>query len=278
MVADSLGMEAQIVPIKTAGDRRSAAPGDKSRFVKEIEEALLSDDVDVAVHSAKDVPGRLPDGLEIGAVPAAEDPGDALVGAEALSALPEGARVGTSSLRRRSQLLATRPDLGVTELRGNVDTRLARLEAGDFDAIVLALAGLRRLKRDGERQTRLEPRQFVPAPGQGLLALEIRSGDERAAAAVDPLDHPPSHARLECERAVVAALETSCRTPVGASSEIADGTIRAFAYVGLPDGSDWITDSVEGAATDPAATGQLLAERMLGAGARELLRRAETWA
>jgi hydroxymethylbilane synthase len=246
--------------------------------VKEIETALVSGAVDLAVHSAKDVPGRLPDGLEIRAVPAAEDASDALIGADALSALPEGARVGTSSLRRRSQLLATRPDLRVTDLRGNVDTRLARLVAGDFDAIVLALAGLRRLQRDGGSASRLDPRQFVPAPGQGLLALEIRIGDARAAEAVDAVDHGPSHVRLECERAVVAALETSCRTPVGASSEIADGRIYAFAYVGLPDGSDWITDSVEGDQADRAAVGRLLAERMLAAGARDLLTRSEAWA
>jgi len=263
------------VPIKTTGDR-AGAPGDKSRFVKEIEEALLSGDVDLAVHSAKDVPGRLPDGLEIRTVPAGEEAGDALIGAIALSALPGGARVGTSSLRRRSQLLATRPDLHVTELRGNVDTRLARIAAGDCDAILLALAGLRRLQRD-EAASRLDPRQFVPAPGQGLLALEIRIGDERTAASVDPVDHGPSHARLECERAVVAALETSCRTPVGASSEIADGRVHAFGYVGLPDGSDWITDSVEGDGADPAAVGRLLAERMLAAGAAHLFRRSETW-
>jgi hydroxymethylbilane synthase len=265
------------VPIKTAGDRRAGGPDDKSRFVKEIEEALLSGDVDLAVHSAKDVPGRLPGGLEIRAVPAAEDACDALIGAEALSTLADGARVGTSSLRRRSQLIATRPDLRVTELRGNVDTRLARLAAGDFDAIVLAMAGLRRLQRDGDSASRLDPRQFVPAPGQGLLALEIRVGDARTAAVVDPVDHGPSHARLECERAVVAALETSCRTPVGASSEIAGGRVHAFAYVGLPDGTDWITDSVEGDGADPAAVGRLLAERMLAAGAGDLLRRAESW-
>ena len=264
------------MPIKTTGDR-AGAPGDKSRFVKEIEEALLSGDVDLAVHSAKDVPGRLPDGLEIRTVPAGEEAGDALIGAKALSALPGGARVGTSSLRRRSQLLATRPDLRVMELRGNVDTRLARIAAGDFDAILLALAGLRRLQRYDPAASRLDPRQFVPAPGQGLLALEIRIGDERTAASVDPVDHGPSHARLECERAVVAALETSCRTPVGASSEIADGRVHAFGYVGLPDGSDWITDSVEGDGADPAAVGRLLAERMLAAGAADLLRRSETW-
>jgi hydroxymethylbilane synthase len=265
---------AEIVPVKTSGDRSGVVADDKSRFVKEIEDALLSGDVDVAVHSAKDVPGELPEGLEIAAVPAAEDPRDALVGADSLEALAPGARVGTSSLRRRSQLLAVRPDIVVTELRGNVDTRLGKLAAGDYDAIVLALAGLRRLGRDREAGGLLEQRRFVPAPGQGVLALEIRVGDDRAAAAVAPLDHEPSRLRLECERAIVTRLDASCRTPVGASSEIANGSLRAFAYAGLPDGSEWIIDGVEGQATEAPAVGRLLAERMLAAGALELLRRA----
>jgi hydroxymethylbilane synthase len=275
-VADALECETEIVPIRTGGDSRVAPLGDKSRFVKEIEEALLAGDVDLAVHSAKDVPGQLPDRLAIAGVPPAEDPCDALVGAESLGALPAGARVGTSSLRRRSQLLASRPDLDVAELRGNVDTRLGKLAAGDYAAIVLAFAGLLRLGREDEAETRLDPRRFVPAPGQGMLAFEIRAGDERTATTVERLDHGPSRARLECERAIVAALDTSCHTPVGASSELTGETLRAFAYVGLPDGSEWITDSVEGDAADPTATGRLLADRMLAAGAGDLLRRAET--
>ena len=266
----------EVVPIKTSGDRAGAI-GDKSRFVKEIEDALLAGEIDVAVHSAKDVPGDLPAGLAIAAVPRAEDPRDALIGAETLAALPAGARVGTSSLRRRSQLLAIRSDLEVTGLRGNVDTRLGKLASGDYDAIVLALAGLRRLGREAEAAGLLDAHDFVPAPGQGMLALEVRAGDERAAAAVAQLDHEPSHRRLDCERAVVRRLDASCHTPVGASSEITDGSLRAFAYAGLPDGSQWITDGVEGDAGDPAAVGELLAERMLSAGAAELLRRASTF-
>jgi hydroxymethylbilane synthase len=237
--------------------------------------------VDVAVHSAKDVPGALPEGLQIAAVPAAEDPRDVLIGADSLEALGQGASVGTSSLRRRSQLLAARPDLVVDELRGNVDTRLGKLASGDYEAIVLAFAGLRRLGRENEAATALlEPRRFVPAPGQGILAIEIRAGDTRVAEALAPLDDGPSHTRLKCERAIVARLDASCRTPVGACSEIvgpaASGALRAFAYAGLPDGSDWITDGVEGEAADPVALGELLAERMLAAGAAALLRRAAT--
>jgi len=276
VVAGALASEAEIVPIKTSGDQSAAPVGDKSRFVKEIEDALLAGEVDVAVHSAKDVPGTLPEGLVIGAVPEAEDPRDALVGSGSLDELAEGAAVGTSSLRRRSQLLAIRPDIEVRPLRGNVDTRLAKLASGDHHAIVLALAGLRRLGREREAAAVLDPRRFVPAPGQGMLALELRAGDARAAAAVAPLDHELSRRRLECERAVVARLDASCHTPVGASSEIANGRLHAFAYVGLPDGTEWITDAVEGAAGEPVTTGTLLAERMLAAGAGDLLRRAET--
>jgi hydroxymethylbilane synthase len=230
--------------------------------------------VDIAVHSAKDVPGELPKDLQIAAVPAAEEPADSLIGSSSLDALPEGASIGTSSLRRRSQLLAIRPDVTVLDLRGNVDTRLAKLASGEYDAIVLALAGLRRLGRGGEADAVLAPRRFVPAPGQGLLALETRVGDEHAFAAVQALDHAPSRLRLECERAVVAQLDASCRTPVGASSEIANGRLRAFAYAGLPDGTEWITDGVEGDAADARALGRRLAQRMLSAGAGELLDRA----
>jgi hydroxymethylbilane synthase len=271
-VAAALGDGAEIVPIRTSGDRDTTVVDDKSRFVKEIEDALIAGEVDVAVHSAKDVPGTLPDGLTIAAVPEAEDPRDVLIGTSSLEELPEGATIGTSSLRRRSQLLAMRPDLDVTPLRGNVDTRLRKLAAGDFDAIVLAVAGLRRLGRPDEAGGLLESRRFVPAAGQGMLALEIRLDDPRAAAAVAALDHGPSRTRLECERAIVAGLDATCRTPVGASSEISDGALRAFAYVGLPDGSEWITDGVEGDAAGAAALGDLLAERMLAAGAERLLR------
>jgi hydroxymethylbilane synthase len=268
------GIEVEVLPIRTSGDRPGSAPSDKSRFVKEIEEALLSGEVDLGVHSAKDLPGELPEGLGILAVPEAEDPRDALAGAASLEALAPRARVGTSSLRRRSQLLAVRGDLEVLELRGNVDTRLGKLASGDYDAIVLALAGLRRLGRAEEAGGILDGRRFVPAPGQGMLALEARIDDEAVAAPVAALDHAPSHARLKCERAVVARLDASCTTPVGAGSAISDGKLEAFAYVGLPDGTEWITDAVTGDAGDPAGVGRLLAERMLAAGAGELLRRS----
>ncbi len=242
--------------------------------MKEIEEALLAGEIDVAVHSAKDLPGRLPEGLEIAAVPTGEDPRDALVGAASVEALPQGARVGTSSLRRRSQLLAQRADLEVVPLRGNVDTRLRKLSEGECDAALLALAGLRRLGRDEEAGAALDADTFVPAPGQGLLALEARTGGgpgELLIAIADPL----ARARLDAERAVVDALDASCNTPVGAHASIAGERIEVRAYVGLPDGADWITDSYAGLASDPDGAGSEVARRMLSAGAGELLRRAE---
>ena len=259
--------------ITTSGDRGQGGPEDKSRFVKEIEEALLAGDIDVAVHSAKDVPGELPEGLEIAAVPTGEDPRDALVGAASIAALAAGARVGTSSLRRRAQVLAHRRDVEIVPLRGNVDTRLRKIAEGECDAAILALAGLRRLGREGEVGTALDAAEFVPAPGQGLLALEARTGDaagELLTAIADPI----AAARLAAERVVVETLETSCHTPVGAHAVVAGDEIEVFAYAGLPDGTEWITDRLAGSPDDPAAVASELARRMLSAGAGELLRKA----
>jgi hydroxymethylbilane synthase len=261
------------VPIKTAGDEGRPQPSqDKSRFVKEIEDALLRRDVDVAVHSAKDVPGDLPEGVAIVAAPPAEDARDVIVGCRgSLDDLPEGARIGTSSLRRCSQLLAIRPDLQLLELRGNVDTRLRKLAGGDYDGIVLALAGLRRLGRDAEVSAVLAVEDFVPAAGQGILALEARAEDDATTVIVRRVNDDRAMARLEAERAVVKSLGTSCHTPVGVHAvEIADG-LRIDAYVGLPDGSEWIRDCVVGGG-DPTELGHRLAERMLAAGAGEILR------
>jgi hydroxymethylbilane synthase len=261
---------ARLVPITTAGDHGSQE--DKSRFVKEIEEALIAGEVDLAVHSAKDVPGELPAGLSIVGVPERADPRDALCGAESLAALREGAAVGTASLRRRAQLLALRPDLDVRELRGNVDTRLRRLAAGDFDAIVLARAGLERLGRSEEGVPLAE---LVPAPGQGCLALEARSDDAGALEAAADLTDRDALVALTAERALVATLDATCHTPVGAHA-VADGdALRLTAFVGLPDGSHWIRDELEGDAGDPVALGREVAERLEAAGAREVLAAAE---
>jgi hydroxymethylbilane synthase len=283
LVAGALGDEVELVPIETAGDRARGAhlwgdPSgatprwDKSRFVKEIEEALLAGEIDLAVHSAKDVPSELPAGLAIVGVPPRADPRDALCGATALGELPEGAAVGTSSLRRRAQLLALRPDLDVRELRGNVDTRLRRLTEGRFAAIVLARAGLDRLGRAGEGAPLPE---LVPAPGQGCLALEARADDERAAAAAAALTDRAALTCLTAERALVAALGASCRTPIGAHAELDGGALRLAAFAGMPDGSHWIRDRHEGDPAEPARLGHAVGERLAVAGARELLDAAE---
>jgi hydroxymethylbilane synthase len=264
-VAERLDGEVELVEISTQG-----AVGDKSRFVKAIEEALLAGTVDLAVHSAKDVPGELPDGLSIVGVPERADPYDALCGATSLDELRPGAVVGTASLRRRAQLLALRDDLEIRELRGNVDTRLKRL--GDYDAIVLAQAGLDRLGRGGEGKP-LEA--LVPAPGQGCLALEARVDDEVTAAAAARLTDRAALTALTAERAVVTALDASCHTPIGAHARECDGALRLSAFVGLPDGSHWIRDELDGDSAGPAALGTAVAERLQAAGARELLEEAE---
>ena len=282
LVRDALariGEESELVTIATSGDERAGGPApgeDKSRFVKEIEQALLSDEVDLGVHSAKDVPSELPAGLAIVGVPERADARDALCGAaESLDALPEGACVGTASLRRRAQLLAARPDLDVRPLRGNVDTRLRRLGEGELEAIVLAQAGLRRLGREDGRA--ISGELMTPAPGQGCLALEARAGDARMRELAGALTHQPSLTALLAERALVAGIDATCRTPVGAHARPEDGALRIDSFAGMPDGSRWIRDSLTGDAAEPAALGAQAAERLLAAGAGELLAQAERW-
>ena len=240
-VASRLGGE--IVVLKTSGDE--GATGDKSRWVDTIEAALVGGEIDLAVHSAKDVPGELAAGTEIVATPEREDARDVLIGFR-------GGRIGTSSLRRRAQL-AAEGFTDVVEMRGNVDTRLRKLAEGEVDAIVLAAAGLRRLGRDETG----ESLDFVPAPGQGVLALQARAGDARAAV----LNHEETFACLAAERAAVRVLEADCHTPVGVHA--AGGRMRGF--VGRPDGSAWVTDEID------AYDGAELGRRLLAAGAREIL-------
>ena len=271
LVAERLGADVELVPITTSGDV-SRAGGDKSRFVKELEEELLAGRIDLAVHSAKDVPGELPHGLAIVAVPERADARDALCGAAALDALPAGASVGTASVRRRAQLLALRPDLELRELRGNVDTRLRRLAEGHFDAIVVAQAGLARLGRGGEGKPLDE---LVPAPGQGCLVLEARAGELEPPAG---LTDARALEALTAERALVVALEASCHTPIGAHAVHAGGGLRLTAFVGLPDGSHWIHDELDGDQHAPAELGRAVAERLVSAGAAELLAGAEQMA
>ena len=264
LVAHAIGAPVQTVVIATGGDAGEGI--DKRRWVDTIEAALLSGEVDLAVHSAKDVPGELAGGLELAGAPAREDPRDALCGASSIAALARGARVGTSSLRRTAQLRALRDDLDVRELHGNLDTRLRRLQQGDFDAIVLAVAGLRRLGRDG--WSALD--ELVPAPGQGTLALEARAGDARVAAAIAPLRDAGAERALAAERALVRRLGAGCNTPVGAfARDVGARCVALSAFVGAPDGSHWIRDELEG--EDPVALGEAVAQRLLAAGARELL-------
>jgi hydroxymethylbilane synthase len=284
LIAKALG-GAEIVPIKTSGDRRSGREpteggGDKARFVREIERALLDGEVDLGVHSAKDLPTELPDGLELAGVPTREDPRDAYVGSvSSLGQAPKGSRIGTSSLRRRAQILSLRPDLEIAELRGNVDTRLRRLEKGDFDGLVLAAAGLRRLDRAAEMSFPIEFEELVPAPGQGALALEAAHDDDRAAALAESITDRESLAAVLAERALVAELDASCNTPFGAVATMEHGgRMRLQAFCGLPDGSEWLRDEVEMDDADPEAVGRALAERMKAAGASELLGRAEQMA
>jgi hydroxymethylbilane synthase len=267
-VAALLDGEHELVTVTTSGDRGEPA-GDKERWVRELDAALLAGDVDLAVHSAKDVPAELPEGIVIAAVPERADPRDALCGADALAALPAGARVGTASLRRTAQLRALREDLDVVELRGNVDTRLRRLSRGEVAALVLAAAGLQRLGRAGEGRPLDE---LVPCAGQGCLAVTTRASQTERAAA---LAHLPSMRALAAERALVRALEADCHTPVGAHAvTVPGGALRLRAFVGAVDGSAWVRDELSGrGSSEPEALGTAVAERLLAAGAAEVLGR-----
>ena len=247
--------------------------GDKSRWVGALEAALLAGEIDLAVHSAKDVPGELAEGTALVATPRRADPMDVLVGERSLDDVREGARVGTSALRRQAQLLAVRPDLDVRELRGNVDTRLAKQSAGEVDVLVLAAAGLERLGRRRQAGGTLRGEVFVPAPGQGVIAVQARTGSAAADVAV-AASHAGTLACLLAERAVVTELSASCHTPVGIHADSA--RVRAFA--GLPDGSQWLIDEVPVADAEPVRAARTLAQRMLAAGAAELLREAEAMA
>jgi hydroxymethylbilane synthase len=267
-VAERLGTETELVTVLTAGDR-GVSELDKSRWVSALESALLADEIDVAVHSAKDVPAQLAGGLELAAVPARADPRDAICGSPALAALAPGARVGTGSLRRTGQIRAARPDVEVVPVRGNVDTRLRKLAEGEYDALVLALAGLQRLDRAGEAGGLLD--ELVPAAGQGALVLEARPG--RLPEGLLSLVHDPEAAAcLEAEREVVRALGASCHTPVGVHGRIIEGELHLEAWLGLLDGSRWIADRLRG---HPALVASQLVERLESVGARELLRMAE---
>jgi hydroxymethylbilane synthase len=269
----ALGHETRIEIIKTTGDRITGVPlsqvGSKGLFTKEIEEALLAGSIDLAVHSLKDLPTELPEGLTICAIPEREDPRDALVG-KTLDQLAGGARVGTSSLRRSAQLRHIRPDLTVESIRGNVDTRLRKLDEGQYDAILLACAGLRRLGWADRISQVLEPDMMCPAVGQGALAIETKPVGDGFEACL-ALDHMGTRRAVIAERAVLGALGGGCQVPIGAHARMADGALSVSAIVILPDGSEMVRDRIEGPMEDAEALGQRLAGRLLNAGAARIL-------
>ena len=235
--------EVEIVILKTTGDRITDRPladaGGKGLFVKELEEALLDERIDLAVHSMKDVPVALPPGLAISAILAREDPRDAFLSnsAKTLAELPKGTRVGTSSVRRQALVKRTRPDLETRMLRGNVDTRLAKLDAGEFDAIILAVAGLKRLKFESRIRSSMEPATWLPALAQGAVGIEIRETDTHAREITAQLNHKPTEIALDCERAFQAALDGSCRTSMGGLATFDGSMLRFHGEVLAPDGS-----------------------------------------
>jgi hydroxymethylbilane synthase len=270
----------ELVPLLTQGDRiqdRSlAAIGGKGLFIKELEVAIEELRADIAVHSMKDVPAELPEGLIIAAVLKRADPRDALVtasGALRLEDLPRGACVGTSSLRRQAQLRALRPDLRIEALRGNVDTRLRKLDEGPMDAIVLACAGLTRLGLESRITARLDPKICLPAVTQGVIGIECRASDARTLGLLRALEDPDTRKVMEAERAFAARLGGSCQSPIAAYATLDAGRIRIDGLVAEPDGSRLFRDSASGSAENPAALGRQLAERMLAAGAGPLLER-----
>jgi hydroxymethylbilane synthase len=272
---EALGHAVELRVITTTGDRvldrRLEAVGGKGAFLKEIEEAMLAGEVDLAVHSLKDVPTALPEGLALCAVLERADPRDALLSSSGrgLRELPAGARVGTTSLRRCAQILAVRPDLAVGDLRGNVDTRIRRLREGAFDAIVLAMAGLGRLGRAGEVTEALDPSLVLPAPGQGAIALECREGDRAAREAVAALHHPPTAKAIGAERALLAGLGGGCNVPLGAYAQLDGEGLWLRALVARPDGTRMVR--AEGNGADPAGLGARVAEDLLAQGARALM-------
>jgi hydroxymethylbilane synthase len=263
----ALGHGIEIKRITTTGDRvldrRLDNVGGKAAFLKEIEEALLADEVDLAVHSLKDVPTTLPEGLTLCAFLPREDPRDAVLSHDGknLASLKPGARVGTTSLRRGALLRELRRDLSIEDLRGNVDSRIRRLKEGRFDAILLAMAGLNRLGRQDEVAEALNPVQFIPAPGQGVIALECRMGDTAIMAATAPLHDRVTARRVEAERALLAGLGGGCNVPLGAYAETSGRALRLWAFLARPDGSRMVRRHAEG--DDPAELGRQLARELL---------------
>jgi hydroxymethylbilane synthase len=258
----------EIVPIRTTGDREQrrllAEIGGKGLFSKEIEEALLDRHIDLAVHSLKDMETWLPDGLEIGCVPPRDDPRDALVaaGGATLAQLPAGARIGTASLRRTAQLLRLRPDLMIAPIRGNADTRIGKLNAGEVDALLLAFSGLERLQKSALASEIFSPETMLPAVGQGALAVECRSDDDVVRSLLAPLNDAETAACVGAERAMLAALDGSCRTPIAGFAQIEDGRLTLDGLLLSPDGAKQRQGRVSGPAEDALMLGTQLGEEL----------------
>ncbi len=268
-----LGYESRIDIIKTTGDKITDVPlakvGTKGLFTKEIEEALLEGRADLAVHSLKDLPTELPSGLVLAATPAREDPRDAIVG-KVLAELPERATVGTSSLRRAAQLQKLRPDLHIEPVRGNLDTRLRKLDEGRYQAIVLAAAGLKRLGWENRIAEILSPDIVCPAVGQGALAIETATGGE-AFQICQRLNDPDTRAAVTAERSLLGALGGGCQVPIGAYATVADGRLRLVGVVVSPDGTDLVRNESEGPVGEAERIGRELGEALLAAGGSRIL-------
>jgi len=271
------GLEVELVPIVTRGDRILDKPlasiGGKGLFLKELEASMLAGDTDLAVHSMKDMPAEETPGLSLETALPRANPFDAWLSADgaSLAALPAGARVGTSSLRRRCQLLAARPDLEVVELRGNVNTRLAKLDAGEYDAIILACAGLERLEFGDRITTELAPPDWLPAGTQGIIALQCRAGDEAVIEHVAPLADDKATVQARAERTVLARLQGSCQVPLAVYAEIESERLHLRGMVGTPDGKRMLRAETVGSVDDPEAAGMALARDLEGQGAEEII-------
>jgi len=271
------GLEVELFTMTTQGDKILDTPlakvGGKGLFVKELELGILEGRADLAVHSMKDVPVEFPEGLGLAAVLVREDPRDALISNvfTSIDSLPEGARVGTSSLRRQCQLRARRPDLEVLDLRGNVNTRLAKLDNGDYDAILLAAAGVKRMGWEDRITELLPPEQFLPAIGQGAIGIEIRVADDRVSRVVKALNDGQTATRIRAERALNERLQGGCQVPIAGYSEISHGVMVLRALVGRPDGTELVQGVISGKPEDAEELGQVLADDLLSRGAKQIL-------
>ena len=271
------GLEIELVTFTTQGDKILDTPlakiGGKGLFVKELERAMLDGDADIAVHSMKDVPVELPEGLYLPVILQREDPRDAFVSNDYndLNDLPQGARLGTSSLRRQCQLREARPDLEILDLRGNVNTRLAKLDAGDYDAIILACAGLKRLGFDDRIRSALSTEVSLPAIGQGAIGIECRNDDARINNLIAMLDDPITHICVDAERAMNARLEGGCQVPIAGFAELNDDQLQLRGLVGKVDGSEILRSAIFGKPDEAASMGTALAEELLSRGADTIL-------